>query len=189
MTKRTCTIDGCGNPYVARGMCSKHYEVEKWAGRIPPRPTMSERFWAKVDKRGPDECWEWEAVRRGGYGRFSVKGRLREAHRVAYELTFGPIGDGMMIDHRCHNHPCCNPAHLREATHKQNSENRAGPTRLNRSSGVRGVHRSSKNRWVAEMNHNGERFRVGLFRTVAEAEAAVIAKRNELFTHNDRDRV
>jgi hypothetical protein len=29
---------------------------------------------------------------------------------------------------------------------------------------------------------------VGLFLTIAEAEAAVIAKRNELFTHNDMDR-
>jgi hypothetical protein len=30
---------------------------------------------------------------------------------------------------------------------------------------------------------------VGYFLDLAEAEAAVIAKRNELFTHNDRDRV
>ena len=21
--------------------------------------TLEERFWAKVDKRGPDDCWDW----------------------------------------------------------------------------------------------------------------------------------
>ena len=57
-------------------------------------------------------------------------------------------------------------------------------------SGVRGVHFRNDLRkpWVAVVTHNGKAVRVGSFNSVEEAEAAVIAKRNELFTHNDLDR-
>jgi len=56
-------------------------------------------------------------------------------------------------------------------------------------SGIRGVSwykRSGKWRagvWSAKRYHY-----VGSFTDLADAEAAVIAKRNELFTHNDADR-
>ena len=75
-----------------------------------------ERFWSKVDKRGPDECWEWQGARKGGrpgsipYGSFSVgskrDGSKRQinAHRVAYELANGPIPEGR---------PLCTPATTR----------------------------------------------------------------------------
>ena len=33
--------------------------------------TYIERFWSKVDRQGPDECWEWQAGRsEKGYGWF-----------------------------------------------------------------------------------------------------------------------
>jgi hypothetical protein len=59
----------------------------------------------------------------------------------------------------------------------------------NRSSGVRGVYwEEERNCWVARVGHHGVRLSAGRFATLADAEAAVIAKRNELFTHNDADR-
>ena len=78
------------------------------------RPSMSERFWAKVIKRGPDECWGWTAfIAPDGYAKFSVRHDYHApAHRVAYELTIGPIPDGLMLDHLCRNRGCVNPAHL-----------------------------------------------------------------------------
>ena len=34
--------------------------------------TLRERFWAKVDRRGPDECWIWTgSLSAGRYGGFS----------------------------------------------------------------------------------------------------------------------
>jgi len=46
----------------------------------------------------------------------------------------------------------------------------------------------TRGKWRAEVTHHGRKFHVGLFASIDEAEAAVIAKRNELFTHNAADR-
>lgn len=77
------------------------------------------RFWAKVDKSG--DCWEWQGIRqRQGYGRVRRDKKLVYAHRLAYELTYGPIPDGLLVCHHCDNPPCCNPAHLFLGTNADN---------------------------------------------------------------------
>jgi hypothetical protein len=65
-------------------------------------------------------------------------------------------------------------------------------TRLNsnNTSGIRGVYwDKSRKRWVAQVGHNYQTIPVGRFATQAEAEAAAVAMRNAIFTHNDGDRV
>lgn len=82
---------------------------------------LSERFWKKVDRRGPDECWLWFAWKSSkGYGRFHVDGKGQQAHRVAYEALVGPIPKGLQLDHLCRNPACVNPAHLEPVTGKEN---------------------------------------------------------------------
>lgn len=77
--------------------------------------SFSERLWAKIDKRGPDDCWEWTASRlQGGYGNIN-RGAGRGnalAHRAVFEGLNGAIPPGLVVRHRCDNPPCCNPAHL-----------------------------------------------------------------------------
>lgn len=155
---------------------------------------LEQRFWAKVDKNGPiypelgTRCWLWTAAKQNkGYGVFlfevKPKKKLKLSHRVAYILTIGVLADEIELDHRCHNHACCNPGHLRLATHKQNMENRKGAQR-NSKSGIRGVSwDSSRERWRAAIIHNNKQVFCKRYETLEEATAAVVAKRAELFTH------
>lgn len=171
-----CKHDGCVRGVRAAGYCKAHYARQR-RGRdmdAPHRGDVSpeDRFWSKVDRSG--DCWVWTAGKnRGGYGRFRVGGRMRRAHRVSYSWANGPIPAGLDLDHTCHVPACVNPAHLRLATNAQNGQNLLG-ARRDSVSGVRGVgwHKAS-GKWQAHAGLDWKQHYLGLFATVAEAEAVV----------------
>lgn len=80
------------------------------------------RFWSNVDKKGPNDCWEWKGyVGLNGYGRISNL----YAHRIAHSLATGwDVGSSEWILHNCDNPICCNPAHLRAGTPQDNVDDR-----------------------------------------------------------------
>lgn len=82
---------------------------------------VQERFERRVLKKGPDDCWLWLGGTAGGYGYFNTGKKLARAHRFAYELWVGPIPEGKFILHSCDVRRCCNPAHLRPGTAKENT--------------------------------------------------------------------
>jgi hypothetical protein len=100
----TCDTTCCLNP--------RHLVL---AGGAKSKATLRKRFEPRVQKAGPDECWDWK-LKPGaaGYGCLSMgKGNNPLlAHRVAWELANGPIPEGLFVRQRCGNRLCCNPAHL-----------------------------------------------------------------------------
>lgn len=99
---------------------------------------VADRFWEKVDKRGTNDCWDWQAGGdQHGYGQLNVDGRAVRAHRISYELHYGPIPDGLDCLHTCDRPPCCNPAHLFVGTAKDNSDDMHKKGRFNKVQGER----------------------------------------------------
>jgi hypothetical protein len=88
------------------------------------RKGFSERFWKKVFKTTPDDCWEWiGSVAESSYGVINLGGNAGPftAHRVAWFLAnLKRIPPKRHVMHKCNYPPCCNPAHLALGTAKQN---------------------------------------------------------------------
>ena len=90
---------------------------------------IEERLWRRVDKSGgPNACWPWTGGKNSagygliGNGGHEGKNRMVLCHHVAWESKHGPLPKGKIVRHyKCDNPPCCNPAHLRKGTYRDNS--------------------------------------------------------------------
>jgi hypothetical protein len=90
----------------------------------------SVRFWSKTKREG--ECIVWAAHKwPSGYGAFGWRGKVRRAHRVAYEITHGPFAESLCVLHKCDNPSCVNPAHLFLGTHADNMKDASQKGRIN----------------------------------------------------------
>lgn len=111
------------------------------AARMQNSRSIEERFWEKVEKRGPDECWPWVgAITSRNYGQMythtdGTKMVRDLAHRLAWIIEHGSIPDSLVIDHKCKNTRCVNTRHLRPVTQRDNSTiyaKETTPARINR---------------------------------------------------------
>ena len=137
-----CSVESCDALSHAGGRCSAHAgrarrHGDPEGGRRAPAvgADVAARLDVLVDRAGPDDCWPWNAaLLPSGYGQLSFMGARVYAHRAAWEAVNGPVPDGLVLDHRCHNadrscpggptcrhRRCCNPAHLEPVTQRTNT--------------------------------------------------------------------
>jgi hypothetical protein len=83
------------------------------------------RKWQRylIEDRGyKTPCWIWQlALSEDGYGSVSVGRSTVAAHRFYYEQRFGPIPEGLELDHLCRVRSCVNPEHLEPVDSAENT--------------------------------------------------------------------
>jgi hypothetical protein len=132
--------------------------------------------------------WDVAGTDVHGYVVIEIKAKPHAAHRLAWLYMTGSLPQ-VQVDHEDRVRSNNSWSNLREATHKQNMENK--PIYKNNSSGYRGVCWCKRNeKWAAKLSHNKKNIHVGYFDDAKEAAQAVAERRSKLFTHDTgRDQV
>jgi len=150
------------------------------------RRSIAERFWPKVDRRGPDECWLWTGARTGTAGsadRYGYLGAIpassngpavpaKRAHVASWEIRHGqPVPSGMTVCHTCDVPLCVNPDHLFAGTQGDNNRDRAAKGREANRHGSRNPNSKLTPEQVAEIR---QRYSEGESQGVLAREFGVI---------------
>jgi uncharacterized UBP type Zn finger protein len=87
--------------------------------------SLKQRFFDKIITIPEHSCYEWIAYKHPkGYGKIQNKNGSRVAHRIAYELYYGPFNKNNLICHKCDNPGCVRPEHLFMGTAQDNNKDR-----------------------------------------------------------------
>lgn len=119
---KSCSVDGCDLPHLARGFCQNHYMQlrRRKSPLVAPikRQTAQQYIESRSHKSGG--CWLWMGTTRAGYGRATWRGKQRQAHALSWESVNGAVPPGLQINHLCHRRNCVNPGHLYAGTQVEN---------------------------------------------------------------------
>jgi hypothetical protein len=148
MAKTTSNCLVCQTPFQHKPCRSPKYCSRKCYNARPQeirkRRGLLARFWGNVHKTA--NCWFWLGTTvnptLNGYGTLTIerignKNRSILAHRLSWQIHFGPIPDGHCVMHICDMPQCVRPDHLKLGTMAENSRDsfskgRNGPALRNR---------------------------------------------------------
>lgn len=78
---------------------------------------LSPVAYREEDRGYTTPCWIWQRSGNArGYGQIHDGTRLRVAHEVWYERRYGPVPEGLQLDHLCRQRSCVNPDHLEQVS-------------------------------------------------------------------------
>ena len=128
ITNKQCKVEGCETQHRTRGLCDKHYR--RWRVHGDPNVSMYRMTgtpWERLQGRYSDEynghgtpCWAWNGSKANGYGVIRYESTNIKTHIISYEHHYGPVPQGLEVDHCCCVKDCLNPRHLQAVTHKEN---------------------------------------------------------------------
>lgn len=65
-------------------------------------------------------CLIGKGTKQDGYVRVNFQGKKWLLHRLAWVLRWGPVPEGLVVRHKCHNRACWNIEHLEIGTQSEN---------------------------------------------------------------------
>lgn len=115
-----------------------------------------------------------------GYRQISINGKEFLAHRLVWLMVHGEL-PGSDLDHIDRNSKNNAPSNLRLCTHAQNHQN--AKMRVDNSSGTTGVsYIKTSGMWLAYINVDGKRHRLGQFEEKEDAVEARLRAKPKLHT-------
>lgn len=151
---KPCSVDGCEDRVLARGLCNKHYCRMRAHGDTDrcyrPRSRNGEplKFLLRAAGQSSDECLIWPFARdKNGYARIRHDGDNVVASNLLCTMVHGSPGtSGYQAAHSCGNGHlgCVNPRHLRWATCRENQKDKL----------KHGTQQRGERCWNARLNKN-----------------------------------
>ena len=128
-------------------------------------------IWIKSPKAGIAVGSIAGSVGKDGYRTFQLKGKHYTNHKIIWQLAYGEIPYGYVVDHRDRNRSNNVRMNLRLATFSQNLQNSKGKGKY-----LKGARLDKKTRkWYASITENGRLKYLGSFSTEIAAHKAYLA--------------
>ena len=118
---------------------------DRWNPKGKPgrKPWSREKLEARA-VRESSGCLVWQgAINSEGYGTVWHRDRTKLAHRLMWELTRGPVPEGLEVMHTCDVRACIAVDHLQLGTHAENLEDAKRKGRI----------RSGDRHWTRDPSH------------------------------------